>query len=155
MTSLIAKKLGLRGLFWEEFLDLDSFRQDISLETLNMINGYKTGQVFVLSFLLPAIAIGLAKHDIEKLIIIAQKIGIAFQIQDDLFGYTHTINDLGKDPLSDIKNNKTTIINKLGFTKASELYNQLFKESFYILSSMDKDFSNLNQVITNVSQRSH
>ena len=79
--------------------------------------------------LIGALSAGLDKNNKEDLIEIGTKLGIAFQIKDDLLGLYTENNIMGKT-LNDIKENKQTIIYKYAINKASkeelDIINELY-----------------------------
>ena len=71
--------------------------------------------------------------DIEKLEKIGSKIGIAFQIQDDILDVISSEEELGKPIGSDEKNNKTTYVTLEGIEKAGNEVQKLTDEAVELL----------------------
>ena len=67
-----------------------------------------------------AVLAGVKEEEIGKMEEIAGKIGLAFQIQDDILDVTSTTEILGKPVHSDEKNEKTTYVTWKGLEKAKE-----------------------------------
>ena len=57
---------------------------------------------------------GANDDDLDALCRIASKVGIAFQIRDDILDVTSTMEELGKPVFSDEKNEKTTYVTMFG-----------------------------------------
>ena len=79
------------------------------------------------------------KMIIEKLEKIGSKIGIAFQIQDDILDVTSTAEELGKPVHSDEKNNKVTYVTLFGTEKAAEQVEELSEKAIDLLKSLNKN----------------
>ena len=84
----------------------------------------------------------LAGADSDQIDIIektASKLGLAFQIQDDILDVTSTLEVLGKPIGSDEKNNKVTYVTFEGLDKASKDVETISKEAEKLLDSFEGD----------------
>lgn len=68
----------------------------------------------------------------------AWKVGMAFQIQDDILDVTSTDEVLGKPVHSDEKNEKTTYVTLVGYQKAKEEVERLSIEAIFELENLEK-----------------
>ena len=68
-------------------------------------------------------------RDLDALCRIASKVGIAFQIRDDILDVTSTMEELGKPVFSDEKNEKTTYVTMFGTDGAEQEVKRLTKEA--------------------------
>lgn len=64
---------------------------------------------------------GAREEEIQKIETLAGKIGIAFQIQDDILDVTGTMEELGKAVGSDEKNHKTTYVTLEGIKRREKM----------------------------------
>ena len=78
------------------------------------------------------------KEIIKKADLYAQKIGLAFQIIDDILDVTSTTEELGKPVGSDAEQNKTTFVTLMGIESAKKEADKLTKEALMILDSFDE-----------------
>jgi len=101
-------------------IDVNTEGQPVSMETLLQIHKLKTAALIEASMMIGAIMAGASDEDIDKCEKIAQFVGLAFQIQDDILDVTSNAQTLGKPVLSDEKNNKTTYVSLVGLKKAKE-----------------------------------
>ena len=111
--------IGAEGTICGEMLDIDSEEKAIPIKTVHKINRLKTGRLLQACLTLPAIASGITdKNYLNKLDLIGENLGIAFQIQDDLLPYIGDKAKIGKPLDSDVKNNKANIVSILGLENA-------------------------------------
>ena len=90
----------------KQFEDLD----DISIDMYTDMVEKKTGALLGACFFLPAVISGKSYNEIKRIKYIGRQLGIAFQIQDDLFEIFKDENNMGKSLGSDIFSNKKTAI---------------------------------------------
>ena len=86
-----------------------------------------------------AILAGAKDEEIAQVEQIATKLGLAFQIQDDILDVTSTLEVLGKPIGSDEKNNKVTYVTLFGIEKASEQVELLSEKAVELLKSLNKN----------------
>jgi len=105
----LGRAVGAWGLVGGQTIDLESEgKPDISVETLNFIHTRKTGALLEASVLSGAILAGANEDAIERLSQYAEKIGLAFQIIDDILDITATDEELGKTAGKDLAAQKAT-----------------------------------------------
>ena len=117
--KLLTSSCGKIGMVYGQFLDIKNESKSIDEKLIENIHSLKTGKLIECSILLGQI--GNSKEN-EKgaLKAFGEKIGLAFQITDDILEVTSDKETLGKDINSDLKNDKCTYINVLGINKAIE-----------------------------------
>lgn len=94
-------------------VDVESEKSDdcpITREKLDFIYRLKTGALIESSMMIGAILAGASSDEVSRVEQIAAKLGLAFQIQDDVLDVTSTLEVLGKPVGSDEKNNKATYV---------------------------------------------
>ncbi len=135
-VRVLAQMAGSSGMVLGQTLDMheDNTTDYASLED---IYRYKTGCLFSAALMLGAIASN--KVDEASLALwqkVGEKIGIAFQIQDDLLDVRMDSKSLGKSN-SDIRNNKVTAVTLLGENEAENLMNELYLDCDRMISSIE------------------
>ncbi|MCR5272241.1 MAG: polyprenyl synthetase family protein [Lachnospiraceae bacterium] len=136
--SFLSNASGIYGMVGGQTVDvLTDAEGEITREKLDFVYDLKTGALLLASMHIGALLAGADKKDIEKIDIIAKKIGLAFQIQDDILDVTSTTEELGKPVGSDNKNNKATYVTFEGLKKASEYVRRLTFEATELLNSLD------------------
>jgi geranylgeranyl diphosphate synthase type II len=94
----------------------------------------KTGAIIKSSVKAGAILAGASQEETKALEIYAEKIGIAFQIEDDILDIVSTREKLGKSIGSDASNNKTTYLTFKGMEEARNDVESLTTEAVESLS---------------------
>ena len=112
-----------------EFVDTEVEGQQISEETLEYIHKNKTGALLTLCVRMGAILADASQGDIEKLTSYAEKIGLAFQIKDDILSEEGDEKVLGKPVGNDKILEKCTYVSKYGLEGAKEKLDKLTKEA--------------------------
>lgn len=119
--TVLAKKAGVYGMVGGQVVDVESEKSDdcpITREKLDFIYRLKTGALIESSMMIGAILAGASSDEVSRVEQIAAKLGLAFQIQDDVLDVTSTLEVLGKPVGSDEKNNKATYVTFEGLDKA-------------------------------------
>lgn len=112
-----------------QFVDTQSEGKSISEETLKYIHQNKTGAFLKLCVRMGAILAKAPEKDIENLSIYAEKIGLAFQIKDDILSEEGDEKTLGKPVGNDKKLEKCTYVAKYGLENAKEILRKTTKEA--------------------------
>ena len=144
---------GAEKLISGQVVDIDSEGKQISKETLKFIHENKTGALFKLSVRAGAI---LAETDEEKLNAVteyAEKIGLAFQIMDDILDVTSTLEELGKTPGKDEKEGKVTYISFYGLEESKKQVSSLCTEACDILEKHGIKSDILKAVANSIKER--
>ena len=103
--------------------------KQISGDTLDFIYRLKTGALIEASLMTGAVLAGAPQRQIDALESIAGKVGMAFQIRDDILDVESTPEVLGKPTHSDEKNQKTTYVTWKGMERAKEEAERLSREA--------------------------
>ncbi len=133
-AQIIAYKAGIYGMVGGQSLDVWLTDKSMDDKQLDFIFNLKTGALIEAAFMAGAVLAGAdesAVADIEKA---GNKVGVAFQIKDDILDVTSTQEKLGKPVFSDEKNNKTTYVTLYGMDKADRDVEVLSKEAVDIIN---------------------
>ena len=111
-VALLSGAAGSFGMVKGQVTDLYGESNYLTEEELVELHLGKTGAMICVSVQLGALAAGIAPNDerVEKLTAFAQRIGLAFQIIDDVLDATASEEVLGKSVGSDKDKNKTTFL---------------------------------------------
>lgn len=135
IVRLMADFSGANGMIYGQEIDIKSEGKELDFENLKTIHKYKTGALISLPL---QIACVVSKNDelIPKFKQIGYKLGLAFQIQDDILDVTFTSEELGKSN-SDLENQKATSVSVLGLKKATKLMDDLYSDIKLELENID------------------
>ena len=140
--AVLAKKAGVYGMVGGQVVDVESEKSDdcsITREKLDFIYRLKTGALIENSMMIGAILAGASSDEISRVEQIAAKLGLAFQIQDDVLDVTSSLEVLGKPVGSDEKNNKATYVTFEGLDKAVSDVERISKEAEKLLDDLGYD----------------
>ncbi len=131
---------GSRGMIGGQVIDIQNENKpDISFDTLMLLDNLKTGALIEAACSLGCIAANADDEKIQSAKTFASKIGLAFQIKDDILDVTGSVEKLGKMTGSDMQNGKTTYVTLLGVEKCQELVNQLTDEAMKELEAFENN----------------
>ena len=153
LIKLYNQYAGANGMILGQVLDMYASTSEYNLEYLKNMHLNKTGRLFSISFITSCI---IANKTIDKSILdkIGSDLGLAFQIQDDLFEVTKTTEEIGKNVSSDKDNNKITINKFLNIEQANNLMNNLYDNAINNLIKLDINSDNIIKLINNIRERS-
>jgi len=131
----VAFAAGVNGMVSGQALDVVSEGKVLTKQQLDFINLNKTAAMIVGSVKAGAYAAGADEESVSILEKAAIKIGLAFQIQDDILDVVGTFEELGKAIHSDEKNDKTTYVTLFGLEKSKEIVETLSNEAIELFST--------------------
>lgn len=143
---------GVDGIISGQIVDLDSENKNITAETLDYLQEYKTAKLFKLAIRAGAILGNAPKEKIEALTKFAQYYGHAFQIYDDILDVTATIEEIGKTPGKDENSGKSTYVSMYGLKKAKEQTLFLCSKACDILKTNDIQSDILTGILSDISE---
>ena len=118
-----------------EYVDTEYEGKEITKEDLEYIHKNKTGALLKLCVRMGAILAGASDKDLEKLTSYAEKIGLAFQIKDDILSEEGDEKVLGKPVGNDKAMEKCTYVSKYGLKESKEILEKITKEAIEELKS--------------------
>lgn len=116
-----------------EYIDTEVEWKNVSKELLEYIHKNKTGALLKLSVRMGAILAKANKIDIDNLSKYADKIGLAFQVKDDILSEEGTVAELGKPVGNDKELGKCTYVSMYGLQEAKTILNKLVEDALKIL----------------------
>ena len=138
-ARLLSSRAGAEGMIGGQMIDLESENRQVSAERLRIMDSKKTGALIRAACLLGCISAGANEACFEAAATYAEKIGLAFQIVDDMLDVTSDEATLGKPIGSDLENNKSTYVSLLGLEECRRLTAKLTDEAIDCLSVFEGD----------------
>lgn len=135
--KVLAKKAGIYGMIGGQVVDVEAEKQyGISKNRLDFIYELKTGALIEATMMIGAILGGATDEEVEQIEDVAKKIGLAFQIQDDVLDVIGETETIGKSVGSDEKNQKATYVVFEGLEKAKQEAADLTDDAIAILQEL-------------------
>lgn len=154
--TVLASKAGIYGMLGGQVIDVESEgKPDMTLEKITQIHTLKTAALMESALMIGAILAGATEHQIGQMEQIARKVGIAFQIQDDILDITSTQEVLGKPIGSDQRNEKTTYVSLQGMDVSIREIKRLSREAVEQLLRLPGDTKFLEELVRMLTMRDH
>jgi len=138
VLKVLTHASGSDGLVGGETVDIQSEGKHIDKETLDYIHSRKTGALIKASCEVGGILGGATQEEIRILGLYGEKVGLAFQIADDVLNETSTPEQLGKSAGSDRERMKATYPAMYGLEESRSKALSLAAES----GDLVKNFAN-------------
>ena len=137
-VNILANASGAKGMVLGQHLDIESekSKENIDLKSMKKIHTLKTGKLIKAAVEMGQIESSLNKAEINMLLEFGSKIGLAFQIFDDILDETGETSELGKRAKSDQKNNKQTYVKIVGIDESAKIANNLLDESINLIDEL-------------------
>ena len=134
----IALAAGPEGMVGGQQLDIENEGKNIDVKALEELHRRKTGALILAAVRSGGIAGGAAETQLSALTDYGMKIGLAFQIADDILDLEGDVEYIGKSPGKDVKQNKNTYPALLGSTESKIVARNLVDEALEALESFDE-----------------
>ena len=148
----LARNSGASGMVLGQALDIaaETSQKELDITEISKIQEYKTGKLISWSCEVGPIIAG---ENTEPFSLYASKIGLAFQIIDDILDVTSSPKTLGKNVGKDKDNNKATFVSKLGLDNSKKKALELVAEACEVISIFKDRSRNLNQIANFIVSR--
>ena len=148
----VASKSGASGMGLGQALDIsaESSQKQLGISEISKLQEYKTGKLISWSCEVGPI---IASEYIAPFSLYASKIGLAFQIIDDILDVTSSSKNLGKKVGKDKEKNKATFVSKLGLDNARKKATELVLEACEAISVFKDRSKNLCQIANFIVSR--
>lgn len=152
VVEAIAGASGSKGMAGGQVVDLESEDQKIDLARLEELHRHKTGRLIRVSVEAGAKLAGGSPAQVESLGLYGEKIGLAFQIADDVLDIEGG-EEIGKDVGSDVANHKATYPSLLGLEESKKKAKLLVEEAIELLQDFDAQAEPLRAIALYVVNR--
>lgn len=135
LVSILARDAGTQGMILGQAIDCFFEDKKLSVDELTFLHIHKTAKLIAASLLMGAVIAGLDKAMQENLYTFGIKLGLLFQVEDDIIDATLSSEEAGKPTMND--GHKNSFVNLLGLQGAKEQKRHLLEELDGMLSVMD------------------
>jgi farnesyl diphosphate synthase len=137
MTSL-AHAIGYQGMIHGQMLDMQACNENFDLEKITELQQLKTGKLLSFCCQAATIICNTESNQTNSLKEYSEKLGLLFQITDDLLDYEGEANIVGKDLQQDQTKGKSTFISLLGIDETRKLVDKLTEDAINSLTIFNK-----------------
>ena len=148
----ISSACGWSGMVEGQLIDISNDRS-LKEEDLDNMHKKKTGELIKASLVVGCILSGINKDQIKIIKDYGEKIGLAFQIIDDLIDLREDSNTTGKEGFSDMKNGRITYPSLLGSKLSLKKAQKLTEEAKELLETLDLKTDKLSSVANYLVKR--
>lgn len=150
----LSSSAGINGMVGGQVLDLQFEKTKPNVDEIIKMYSLKTGELLKVSAILGCLSSNCCNDEVIKIATeFSEKVGLAFQIVDDILDVTGDEKALGKPVGSDDKNDKNTFIKFYGLEKSKEIVDNLTQEAIDLLDRLEGDTSVLKQFALIMAQR--
>ena len=136
-------------------IDLSIVSQSVDLSLLNEMHNKKTGALLNCAVKFGAILSNSIDEDLSILDSFSSKVGLAYQIQDDVLDVTTADEVLGKRQNSDSNKNKPSYPSIIGIDESIKIFKELYKEALDEISYLSVDAESLRTITRELMSRNH
>lgn len=144
--NIISESAGVEGMVGGQTVDILSENTKIPIDQLYYMHSKKTGALIKASIISAAVYVGANQDEIDNLKYYGKKLGLAFQIKDDILDVTGDTKKLGKKVKSDEYNKKTNFITTYGLNKCIEMCNSITSECIDVLNKLNMNTEDLKKL---------
>jgi geranylgeranyl diphosphate synthase type II len=137
MVQELARAAGWRGMVGGQQVDMDSEGTEPDLPLLEYIHTHKTGALIRCSLIMGGLAANADETTLRALTSFGEKVGLAFQVVDDILDVTATTEEMGKDQGSDAERGKITYPGLFGLEGARERAFKLVDDAKAVMDGVD------------------
>lgn len=153
MIRTLSQAAGPAGMIAGQIADMAGPQANSSMRKLQYIHMNKTAEMFAASSAMGAIAGGATEKQLSAMIEYGMKLGLGFQIADDLLDITASSDELGKTAGKDVEQGKLTYPSLVGVEKSREIFEKLTCEAVGALQDLGEPADTLRQLAIELLNR--
>ncbi|MEC4686274.1 MAG: farnesyl diphosphate synthase [Nitrospirota bacterium] len=150
---ILADAAGPRGMVGGQAEDILSERKEPDPRTVHFIHTHKTGALICASVRIAPVLAEASHEIIESLGMYGEKVGLAFQIVDDILDVTGDSDSLGKKTGADSEKGKMTYPAIYGIERSKAAANELVEEAISVIDFMGDGADSLRSIAKYLVQR--
>jgi farnesyl diphosphate synthase len=153
MLHLLAVASGSRGMAGGQAIDLAAVGEQLTISELEFMHIRKTGALIRAAVLLGAHCGEASPDALERLGHFANRIGLLFQVVDDILDAEASTATLGKTAGKDAAQNKPTYVNLLGVNEAKAMASKLRQDAHDALAPFGASAIRLHELTDFIVER--
>jgi geranylgeranyl diphosphate synthase type II len=143
VASDITKAIGSDGMVAGQMLDMECENRDIDEGLMEYIHSRKTGRLIAASVRCGAVVAGASPEVLEKLTTYGRKLGLAFQIIDDILDEEGSFGDLKSGKGLDSERGKATYPAVFGLERSKAVAAELVAKARGTIEGLGEGFAPL------------
>jgi Geranylgeranyl pyrophosphate synthase len=155
VMEIIAASSGVDGMIGGQVVDLESEGRKISGDILEYMHRYKTGALIKAPVLAAATLYNASENELARLEQYAAKIGLGFQIKDDILDVEGSLETMGKSSGKDSASSKSTFVTIYGMKKSKEMLNDTIESAIESLAVFGSKASFLKDLACFIGNRNN
>jgi geranylgeranyl diphosphate synthase type II len=155
VSNIIARAAGTEGMVAGQVADIISEGERVGPDVMEFIHRHKTGALIKVACTAGGLLGGGTREEVESLGLYGEKIGLAFQITDDILDMVGSEEKLGKPIGSDTEQNKSTYPVLFGLQRASQLAHQAVEEALSALEPLGPRANPLREIARFILEREY
>lgn len=152
-AAVLSQCAGEYGMVGGQCIDLETEDKEVSVDVLYAKDTGKTANLIMAACMMGCIAAGADEKLVQAAEQYALKIGLAFQIRDDILDVTGNAEELGKNIGVDAQNGRCTYVSLLGLDKAQAMVESYTAEALKELEVFDGDTAFLRDFAVKLAAR--
>lgn len=153
VIALISSAAGYRGMIGGQVIDIQSEGKAEDLTLVEFMHTHKTGALISASVASGAMLAGCDRSQLQAITSYGQKIGLAFQISDDILDIEGDSATMGKESGGDEQKGKITYPAVVGLSRSKEIQSELVQASIESLKPLDHRAEPLRQIAWYIIER--
>jgi len=153
VINLIARASGYRGMIGGQLVDIQSEGKPADSTLVEFIHTHKTGALISAAVTSGAILCNGNESQIQAIEAYGDRIGLAFQISDDILDIEGDSMTMGKRVGADEQKGKATYPAAVGLTRAKEIQSELVDAAIESLDIFDRGADPLRQIARYIVKR--
>lgn len=153
VSRLIARATGTRGMVGGQILDMQAQGRDVDLSEVEEIHRRKTGALLETAVVIGGMLGGGSEEQVSALSRYGRKIGLAFQIADDILDLQGDPEKLGKTVGSDLRMQKSTYPSIIGIEKSRQMAEDAIDDALAALTIFDERADPLRHIARYIIER--
>jgi geranylgeranyl diphosphate synthase, type II len=154
-AAILAKSAGINGMVGGQAADILFEGKKTGKKQLSFIHSRKTGELIKAAVTIPAVLSGKPGKIISRWKVFGGKIGLAFQVADDILDVTGASDKLGKTAGKDAKTGKATYPALYGLEESRKIAAKLALEAGRILCKINGDTRELEWLVDYIINRTY
>lgn len=146
VCGIISKAAGVDGMIGGQVVDILSKGIKLKKDELLYMHSHKTGDLIKAPIICAAMLAEAPQIELNCLMTYGEKLGVAFQITDDILDEIGNTEKLGKKIKSDEVNCKTNFVTTFGLEECKRISTKLTNECIEILHNIQKDTTLLEEI---------